>query len=91
MDLMTGKMTSRGQVTIPKELRDRFNLSEGDQFRIFVNEKDEIKLELVKRRLLSDVVWPISAKEPIDFEKIRERAHEAAAKEIYSEMSDHDE
>ena len=32
MELLSGKMTSKGQITIPKELRDRFNVCEGDQF-----------------------------------------------------------
>ena len=79
MELLSGKMTSKGQITIPKELRDRFNVYEGDQFKIFVQD-EKIMLEPIKRKKLSDVLKNrIKVSEPIDIEKMREVAgHELA-------------
>lgn len=84
LELISGKMTSKGQITIPKELRDKFNVSEGDQFRFLISD-DNVKIEPVKRKLLSNAIGRISASEPIDLEKIRKTVQEQAAKEIYSE------
>lgn len=83
MELLSGKMTSKGQITIPKELRDKLNVREGDQLKFLIIE-DEVKIEPMKRKLLSDAVWKMTASEPIDLEKIREITQERASKEIYS-------
>lgn len=82
MELISGKMTSKGQITIPKEIRDKFNMSEGDQFKFFINE-DNIKIEPVRKKLLSNAVGRITANEPIDLEKMREVAQEQMAKERF--------
>lgn len=47
MELMSGKMTSKGQITIPKELRELLRVKEGDQL-LFLVEKNTIKIELVR-------------------------------------------
>jgi len=86
MEFISGKMTSKGQITIPKELRDIFNVDEGDQFRFLINEEDNnVKIEPIQKKLLSNAIGRVSASEPIDLEKIRNVVHEEAAKEIYSE------
>lgn len=84
MELISGKMTSKGQITIPKELRDKLAVQEGDRFKFLIN-GDEVKMEPVKRKLLGEAVWKITANEPIDLEKMREITQEKAAKAIYSE------
>lgn len=79
MELLSGKMTSKGQITIPKELRERFNVYEGDQFKIFVQD-EKIMLEPIKKKKLSDVLKNrIKVSEPIDIEKVREAAGEELA------------
>lgn len=86
MELISGKMTSKGQITIPKELRDKLNVSEGDQFKFLISEKDgNVRMEPIKRKLLGDAIGRIRASEPINLEKMREMVHEEAAKEIYTE------
>ncbi len=86
MELISGKMTSKGQITIPKELRDRLEVSEGDQFKFLISEDgNSVRMEPIKRKLLSDAIGKVNAKEPIDLEKMREIVHETAAKEIYSD------
>ena len=85
MELLSGKMTSKGQITIPKELRDRFNVYEGDQFKIFVQD-EKIMLEPIKRKKLSDVLKNrIKVSEPIDLEKMREVAGQELANQYKQE------
>jgi antitoxin PrlF len=83
LELISGKITSKGQITIPKELRDRLNVNEGDQLRFLIDD-DIVKIEPIKKKLLSNVIGRITAKEPIDLEKMRELAQEQASREIFS-------
>jgi AbrB family looped-hinge helix DNA binding protein len=45
----TSTMTVKGQVTVPKELREAFGWKAGDEVE-FVREKDGVKILPVKRR-----------------------------------------
>jgi AbrB family looped-hinge helix DNA binding protein len=45
---VTGKMTSKGQVTIPAKIRKRFGLRTGDPI-AFVEEDGDLRLEPAKR------------------------------------------
>ena len=47
--MKTSTMTVKGQVTVPKEMRDAFGWKAGDEVE-FVREKDGIKILAVKRR-----------------------------------------
>lgn len=38
------KVTSKGQITIPKEIRDKMNLNPGDTLNFKVSEEGEIKI-----------------------------------------------
>ena len=84
MELISGKMTSKGQITIPKELRDKFNVNEGDQFK-FLIEEDNVRIEPIKRKLLSNAIGRVTASKPIDLDEIREIAQKRATEEIFSE------
>ncbi|WP_059103171.1 AbrB/MazE/SpoVT family DNA-binding domain-containing protein [Shouchella shacheensis] len=87
MELISGKMTSKGQITIPKEIRDKLNVNEGDQFRFLISE-DNIKIEPIKKKLLSNAIGRITATEPIDLQKMRGIVQEKIAKELFSEEMD---
>lgn len=50
----TGKVTQKGQVTIPIEIRTLLKIEEGDRLRITI-EGDEAKLEVIKKKKLSEV------------------------------------
>ncbi|MDC3418021.1 AbrB/MazE/SpoVT family DNA-binding domain-containing protein [Aquibacillus salsiterrae] len=89
MELVSGKMTSKGQITIPKELREKLGLSEGDQFK-FLIENDEVRIEPIKKKLLSQAIGRITSEESIDFEKMREIARQEASKHILSEGFEHE-
>lgn len=47
MKLISDKMTSKGQITIPKELREKFNVTEGDQFKFSIFD-EYVKIEPVR-------------------------------------------
>ncbi len=89
MELVSGKMTSKGQITIPKELREKLVLNEGDQLKIII-ENDEVTIEPIKKKLLSQAIGRITSVEAIDFEKMREVAHREASKHILSEGLEHE-
>ncbi len=51
--LATTRMSSRGQVVIPEEVRNRLNLEAGAQF-IVVGEDDVVILKTIKRPSMKD-------------------------------------
>ena len=63
----TTKMSSRGQVVIPEEIRTRLGLEAGDQF-VVVGEGDVVVLKAVSPPKMSD------------FKELLDRARESAAK-----------
>lgn len=90
MELISGKMTSKGQITIPKELREKFDLHEGDQFKFLIQD-DEVKIKPIKKKLLSQAIGKITTGDPINIDKMRKIAQEEAAKYILSEGINEDE
>ncbi|MCT2538265.1 AbrB/MazE/SpoVT family DNA-binding domain-containing protein [Aquibacillus koreensis] len=89
MELVSGKMTSKGQITIPKELRDKLGLSEGDQFR-FLLENDEVKILPIKKKMLSQAIGRIVSEEEIDLDKMRKVAQQEASEHLLTEDIDHE-
>jgi AbrB family looped-hinge helix DNA binding protein len=65
--LATTKLSSRGQVVIPEEIRDQMHLHPGDQFVVF-SEKDVVILKMITR--------PDSS----EFNNVIAKAHQAAKK-----------
>ena len=49
----TTKMSSKGQVVIPEDIRDKMGLHSGDQFLVFA-EKDVVILKIVTRPSMSE-------------------------------------
>lgn len=52
-DIATTKLSSKGQVVIPEEIRLRLGLEEGDQF-VVVGEGDAVILKTIKKPHLKD-------------------------------------
>ena len=52
-DLATTKMSSKGQVVIPEEIRKRLKLKTGDQF-VVVGEKDVVILKAISPPSMKD-------------------------------------
>lgn len=53
MDVITSKITSKGQVTVPKKIRDALELHEGDSIAYEVHDNTAI----IKRVPKVDVEW----------------------------------
>jgi AbrB family looped-hinge helix DNA binding protein len=52
-DLSTTKMSSKGQVVIPEEIRNRLNLKPGSQF-VVIGEKDTVVLKVITAPSMED-------------------------------------
>lgn len=62
MEVSVGTLTSKGQVTIPKEIREILGVIEGDKL-IFLVEGDRVTMRKVTSEKLSDILsrqkpWP---------------------------------
>ncbi len=75
-------ITSKGQVTIPKNIRERLNVRPNDRVD-FVQDKGRIFLVAVKT--LKDLRGAVPAKGKGDFAKERSRAKLAVGKRILEE------
>jgi len=72
-------LTSKGQITLPKEIRDQYDLAKGDVVD-FVAEKDWIIMVPRKGNIL-DLFGSVKHKgKAIDFAKLRERIKREFAK-----------
>ncbi len=52
-DMPVSRLTSKGQTTIPKEIRDKLDLKPGDRIRFVFEEDDRVLLEPIKADLSS--------------------------------------
>lgn len=68
--MVGSKITSKGQTTIPKRIRERLNLEPGDRV-LFVERENEIVLQPVKHTLLDLKGSVEPRRSPENFEKIR--------------------
>jgi AbrB family looped-hinge helix DNA binding protein len=77
------KVGRRGQISIPRMIRQELNLQEGDRL-AFIRRGDEVILQPLKHTL-SDFRGSIPVSEPQDFEAIRQQVMEGRA---YRTMTD---
>src|SRR6187200_3299131 len=88
--MLTTRMTRKGQVTIPAEIRDRLNLNEGDTF--LVREENgrvvlESQVDLVRRTagIFAAYASDVPALEPAEMRRV---AEQAIAEEVWASMQD---
>ena len=67
--MIVSKVGRRGQITLPRAIRRRLNLQEGDRV-AFVSRGEEIVLQPLTRTLL-DLRGSVPVSEPQDFDAIR--------------------
>lgn len=79
--MMESTLTRKGQVTIPKAIRDRLGMKEGEKV-IFVMRDEEVVLKVVKGTILDlrGSVRPSTS--PEDFEKIRQSVKQRVTKKV---------
>ena len=74
-------LTSKGQITIPKEIRKAFKLEDGDRID-FVSEKGWVIMVPLKGNIL-DLYGSIPHRgKPLDFKKLKERIKREMVKKI---------
>ena len=69
VQVSTSTITRKGQVTIPKEIRDSLGIREGDRV-FFVQRGDEVVLKVLQGTIL-DLKGSVSVAAPQNFEKVR--------------------
>jgi len=85
--LVSGKLTSKGQLTIPVELRTLLDLKEGDRLEFVLNENGNvIEIQPKKKKSIRSVVGLLKVQSPSNFEEVRELAHKERADEVRSKM-----
>lgn len=79
--MLQSKVTRKGQITIPKEIRDRLRVREGEKV-VFVLRGNEVVLKVIRGTILDlkGTVKPHA--HPEDFGEIRKSVKRAVAKRI---------
>ncbi len=77
----TSTLTRKGQVTIPKEIRDELGLTEGDRV-FFVRPGDEIVLKVLRGNVLELRGSVRPTKRPEDLDAIREATKRHVASKL---------
>lgn len=77
------RITTKGQVTIPKEIRDKFNIRPHDIGEFTVKE-GKITFTVRKGTILDAIIKKSNKK--IDFKKVREQMEKDIAEEIVRKM-----
>ena len=79
--MLESTMTRKGQVTIPKAIRDRLGVKEGEKV-LFVIRGEEVVLKVIKGTILDlrGSVQPFA--HPEDFEKVRQSVIQTVAKKV---------
>lgn len=79
--MLESTITRKGQVTIPKEIRDRLNLKEGERV-VFVLRGTEVFLKVLKGTILDLKGSVRPSAHPEDFNKIRQAVKRAVAGKV---------
>jgi antitoxin PrlF len=84
--MKTSRLTIKGQVTLPKDLRERYKLEAGSRV-AFEEEADGIKLRPVRKTIL-DWAGTLRSPEPrLSDREIRRRVKNAVAGQVGSELA----
>lgn len=77
------RVTSKGQVTIPSEVRKALDIHQGDDLVFEVTPEHSVHLRVLKRRSLSDLYGALPAKRPFPGkEEIRESVGQELGKSL---------
>lgn len=79
--MLESTMTRKGQVTIPKVIRDRLGVKEGEKV-FFVMRGEEVVLKVIKGTILDLKGSVPPSVHPEDFRKIRRAVKHTVAKRV---------
>lgn len=82
------RVQSRGQVTLPKELREQTHISPGDLVRISVTDEGNLQIEPAGIKPLEYYWEKFAIEGPIDVESMRRDAEEEEAQRFWERMSE---
>lgn len=87
--LLSGKLTRKGQLTIPVELRTLLNIKEGDRLAFVLDENERvIEVKPKTKKSIRGVMGALKSTIPIDVDEAIELAKIERAKAIYSNMQE---
>lgn len=79
--MSTSRVTSKGQVTIPSDVRKALQIEQGDDLLFEVASDQTAQLRVVKRQRLSDLYGALQSTRPFpDKETVREEVGQALGK-----------
>lgn len=71
--MLRARVTSKGQVTVPLDVRRKLDLQPGDELIFEINSQGELKVKIIKRKKLSELYGSLPTSRPYPGkEKIRE-------------------
>ena len=79
--MLESTMTRKGQVTIPKVIRDRLGVKEGEKV-FFVMRGEEVVLKVIKGTILDLKGSVQPSARPEDFDKIRQAVKHTVTKRV---------
>ena len=85
----TSTISSRGQIVIPIEIRKTLGLAEGDHLTFIAENNGELKVEIVKRQRISELVGMLKTHKL--FKPVDEIRKEAYGKMAQKELKDGEE
>lgn len=82
------RVTSKGQVTIPSEVRKALDIHQGDDLVFEMTSERSVKLRVLKRQSLSDLYGALPATQPFPGkEEVRELVGQELGKALWSKGS----
>lgn len=79
--MVTARITSKGQITVPKEVRERLGVEPGDALE-FHFENDRLEVRPVHRRPLAEFRGLFRVTRALDYAEERERAWAARGRHL---------
>lgn len=74
MNIVT--ILQRGQLTLPKPIRERAGITEGDDLFVYVNAEGQVVLQVLpKPGSLLDMIGTVKPLKPLDLNDARRKAH----------------
>lgn len=85
--MSTARVTSKGQITIPAEIRRALGIDQGDDLQFAVTSERSAELRVVKRRRLSELYGALPVARPLPGrEEVREEVGRVLGKALRSKQ-----